>query len=97
MLFRGRLACSFCGKRASQVAKLVAGRRAYICDACAATALRLMSDSGSAPTAAEISRPGPIARIMKRLRDLRGSKRRTGEARWLSIGARLLYRAARVA
>jgi ATP-dependent protease Clp ATPase subunit len=46
MFFRWRLACSFCGKTAAQVSKLVAGRRAYICDACVAEAQRLMSESG---------------------------------------------------
>jgi hypothetical protein len=51
MFFQRRLACSFCGKTAAQVAKLVAGRRAYICDACAAEAQRLMSDFGGAQSA----------------------------------------------
>jgi ATP-dependent protease Clp ATPase subunit len=37
-----RLRCSFCGKRDSEVAKLVAGPRVYICDACVAVASRLM-------------------------------------------------------
>ena len=32
-MFRKRLlACSFCGKSAANVGKLVAGRKAYICD-----------------------------------------------------------------
>jgi hypothetical protein len=50
MFFHRKLACSFCGKNAAQVSKLVAGRRAYICDACTAEAQRLMSDSGGAPS-----------------------------------------------
>jgi hypothetical protein len=43
------LACSFCGKRDTDVAKLVAGprfgilRRVYICDACVETASRIMA------------------------------------------------------
>ena len=86
LLFRRRLACSFCGKSAAQVTKLVAGPRVYICDACAATALRLMADSGSAAPAAGRSRPGPIARLMKLLRGLRGSNGGTGQA-CQSIGA----------
>ena len=53
MLFRRRLKCSFCGKAAAQVSKLVAGRRGYICDSCAAEAHRIMSSddasSGSQP------------------------------------------------
>jgi hypothetical protein len=51
------LACSFCGKPADEVAKLVAGprrilRRAYICDACIAIAVRLMAE------------PDPVVRSM---------------------------------
>ena len=56
MLFKQKLACSFCGKCAAQVAKLVAGRRGYICDVCAAEAHRIMSDwdhSAAAPTERE--------------------------------------------
>lgn len=43
------LRCSFCGKRADEVAKLVAGAlvsfkgRAYICDECVAIASRIMA------------------------------------------------------
>jgi ATP-dependent Clp protease ATP-binding subunit ClpX len=39
------LRCSFCGRDETQVSKLVAGPRAYICDACVATARRLMENS----------------------------------------------------
>lgn len=53
MQFLKHLKCSFCGKAAAQVSKLVAGRRGYICDACAAEAHRIMSSddasSGSQP------------------------------------------------
>jgi ATP-dependent protease Clp ATPase subunit len=55
MFFQRKLACSFCGKTAAQVSKLVAGRRAYICDTCTAEALRLMSDSGDAQSASVAS------------------------------------------
>jgi ATP-dependent Clp protease ATP-binding subunit ClpX len=49
MIFRRRLACSFCGKSSSQVAKLVAGPRVYICDECVDIAKHIMdsSDTGS--------------------------------------------------
>lgn len=46
-----RLACSFCGKKDADVAKLVAGpkvyvrRRVYICDACVGVASRIMEDA----------------------------------------------------
>jgi hypothetical protein len=46
MFLNSRLACSFCGKRASEVSKLVAGPKVYICDVCVATASRIMSDTG---------------------------------------------------
>ncbi len=46
-----KLACSFCGRKDADVAKLVAGpqvylrRRVYICDACVAVASRIMADA----------------------------------------------------
>lgn len=43
MLFQRRLVCSFCGKTATEVSKLVAGRRGYICDSFVAEAHRIMS------------------------------------------------------
>ena len=45
MFWKNRLACSFCGKSAAEVAKLVAGPKVYICDACAATAIQIMRNS----------------------------------------------------
>ena len=47
MFKRKRLACSFCGKDASEVSKLVAGPRVLICDACVAEASRIMSGPGT--------------------------------------------------
>jgi ClpX C4-type zinc finger len=51
MFGRKLLRCSFCGKDETQVAKLVAGAKAYICDACTATAARIISsnDNDNAP------------------------------------------------
>lgn len=46
MFTRSRLACSFCGKSAAEVSKLVAGPKVYICDACVAIASRIMSEPG---------------------------------------------------
>lgn len=37
-----RLRCSFCRKNETEVSKLVAGPRVYICDACVTVASRLM-------------------------------------------------------
>jgi hypothetical protein len=44
MFLSKRLRCSFCGKSDSEVAKLVAGPRVYICDVCAAEVHRIMND-----------------------------------------------------
>ena len=46
MFGRRRLACSFCGKGAVDVAKLVAGPKVYICDECVAVASRIMKGDG---------------------------------------------------
>ena len=40
-----KLHCSFCGKSETEVAKLVAGPRVYICDSCVAIASSIMNDS----------------------------------------------------
>lgn len=49
MIFRRALRCSFCRRPDAEVAKLVAGPRAYICDRCVETAARIMSEAGAAP------------------------------------------------
>lgn len=41
-----QLRCSFCRKNESEVSKLVAGPRVYICDECVAVATRMM-EAGS--------------------------------------------------
>ena len=47
-MFRSKtLACSFCGRDASQVSKLAAGPKVYICDACVAEASRVMREASS--------------------------------------------------
>lgn len=46
-MFRRKLACSFCRRSEAEVAKLVAGPRVYICDRCAAEAVRIMKESDS--------------------------------------------------
>jgi ATP-dependent Clp protease ATP-binding subunit ClpX len=44
MIFKRRtLRCSFCGRTAAQVAKLVAGPGVYICDACVKKASEIMA------------------------------------------------------
>ena len=46
-MFRRTLHCSFCGKDETQVSKLVAGPKVYICDACVATARQIMLTLGN--------------------------------------------------
>lgn len=42
-----RLRCSFCRKNHTEVSKLVAGPRVFICDQCVAIASRLMADDSN--------------------------------------------------
>jgi ATP-dependent Clp protease ATP-binding subunit ClpX len=68
MPFRRRLACSFCGKSASEVAKLVAGPHVYICNSCVDLAKDIMDNSEVGPTQ---SKPPSLARrIAARLREM---------------------------
>lgn len=62
MFWKTRLACSFCGKSATEVAKLVAGPKVYICDACAAIAIQIMRNSDGAMSQA----PLPTATLWQR-------------------------------
>ena len=55
------LKCSFCGKDESEVAKLVAGPKVFICDECVNVAVRLMSED---PTA----KRSRLKRVWERLR-----------------------------
>jgi hypothetical protein len=66
-----RLRCSFCRKNETEVLKLVAGPRAYICDECVAIASRIMNgpDEDHQPPIA--SRP-----LWRRL--LKGARRLLG-------------------
>jgi len=84
MPFRRRLACSFCGKSASEVAKLVAGPRVYICDGCVDFAKHIMDNSDVGP--ATPSKPSSFARrIAARLREMI----RPGRVALLEVGSRV--------
>jgi ClpX C4-type zinc finger protein len=63
-----RLACSFCGRHATQVDKLVAGPRVSICDRCVALASRIVADDPGPRPPASGDRPGRLARWWQRLR-----------------------------
>jgi ATP-dependent protease Clp ATPase subunit len=43
------LSCSFCGKDESEVAKLVAGPKVFICDECVEAARRIMNEEPGGP------------------------------------------------
>ncbi|HWG95607.1 MAG TPA: ClpX C4-type zinc finger protein [Nitrospira sp.] len=70
MFLKTSLACSFCGKSASEVSKLVAGPKVYICDACVATASRIMSDSGGETSPQRSLLPTRRQRFVGRLSQL---------------------------
>jgi ATP-dependent Clp protease ATP-binding subunit ClpX len=60
MLFRS-LRCSFCRRRDSEVNKLVAGPRVYICDRCAYETIRIMETEPPAQPKAQ--RPSVWTRL----------------------------------
>jgi hypothetical protein len=70
MFGRKRLACSFCGKGAADVTKLVAGPKVYICDECVAMASRIMKGAGPHQPVILLSRRGFLARLQARLHGL---------------------------
>ena len=47
---RKLLSCSFCGKKETEVLKLIAGPKVYICDACVAFATRIMEGDSNTDT-----------------------------------------------
>jgi ATP-dependent Clp protease ATP-binding subunit ClpX len=85
MLVNTRLSCSFCGKSAAEVSKLVAGPKVYICDACVTMACRIMSDPGSPVPGTPSPRRGLWQQLANRLSRLRA---------WLGTGASPCIRSA---
>ena len=67
MFGKSRLSCSFCGKSAAEVSKLVAGPHVYICDECVAIANRIMSDSET-PPAPQPTKPSFWRRMVDAIR-----------------------------
>jgi ATP-dependent Clp protease ATP-binding subunit ClpX len=85
MFLRSKLACSFCGKRAAEVSKLVAGPRVFICDTCVAEANRIMND----PTFAVIESVRAHSPLWRRLlKSLRNPHRVAVAARSLALHGR---------
>jgi ATP-dependent protease Clp ATPase subunit len=68
MLKDKRLACSFCGKSAAEVAKLVAGPKVYICDECVAAASRIMHGPTADQRAIQDQLPSFWSALRDRLR-----------------------------
>jgi hypothetical protein len=50
-LFRPQLRCSFCGRPAEAVDRLVAGAAAHICDACIENCVAILELHGGRPAA----------------------------------------------
>jgi len=75
-----RLRCSFCRKNNSEVLKLVAGPRVYICDECVAIASRLMSDDSQNDSESRTVEPTRLQKLSARVRRLFDD----GEARMIS-------------
>jgi ATP-dependent protease Clp ATPase subunit len=69
-MFRRTLACSFCGRSARDVAKLVAGPKVYICDVCAARAIRIMEECSGDEAGPSQLRSGLFRAVSARLRGL---------------------------
>ena len=65
-----RLRCSFCKKNHTEVSKLVAGPRVYICDKCVAIASRIMEDDSPDDSSAATVRATIWRKVSTRLRQL---------------------------
>ena len=63
-----RLACSFCGRREADVAKLVAGPKVFICDRCVAVAASLMEEPPADQPRPRERQPGLLRSMWNRLR-----------------------------
>jgi ATP-dependent protease Clp ATPase subunit len=78
MIRPGLLSCSFCGKNETQVTKLVAGPRVYICDECVAIASRVMeidSRDGGETSKAEPTAWSKLTARVRQLLHIRGPQR----------------------
>jgi hypothetical protein len=70
------LACSFCGSTAAEVARLIAGPRVFICDACVARCNEILAEHP--PSASASASPGATGRPLwwRRLRAWRAPRGR---------------------
>jgi len=51
----GRLRCSFCGRPEDEVARLVAGASAYICDSCVIKCVAVLDEHGGTAAAGPVT------------------------------------------
>ena len=81
-----KLRCSFCKKNDTEVAKLVAGPRVYICDECVAVASRIMEGGSHHDSPPSTTGPTIWRKVFARARQLLrgGDARRVGS---LSVSA----------
>ena len=85
MFFRKLLHCSFCGKNETEVSKLVAGPRVYICNECASIVSRIIDGSHESPAPSRI-KSSRLQRNLLRLVDF--IRRRGSGAKYqISIAA----------
>jgi ATP-dependent protease Clp ATPase subunit len=68
MFGKVRLACSFCGKNETEVNKLVAGPKVFICDECVSIASRIMSDHDAGKTPEPGPQFGKLRRVLDRMK-----------------------------
>ena len=66
MFLRSTLRCSFCRKKDTEVTKLVAGPRVFICDECVAIAKQLMEDADNIQNSPPRAEPAWWRRIWSR-------------------------------
>jgi ATP-dependent Clp protease ATP-binding subunit ClpX len=70
MFAHRHLRCSFCGKSAAEVTKLVAGPRVYICDQCVELASQIMENHTCMEAPHRAARPSLWSRVWARARQL---------------------------
>ena len=76
MFWRKKLACSFCGKDAAEVSKLVAGPHVFICESCVAEANRIMNTPDLPQPAAQKAKRSLLRRLIEQLRNVHTPVRR---------------------
>ena len=68
MFKRRQLRCSFCGRKETEVLKLVAGSRVYICDQCVVLASRIMESGSNNDSHPPVRKSTVWGRLMARAR-----------------------------